>query len=688
MRAAPALLLLCALVDCGSATTEPGPTCPTTIYTDRGCTQKDYTEVKAVASADACCALCFSQLNATAKPCKAWTYHAKEQKCELAPYPTIIFGPDKISGSFVPTPAPPPPPTPPTPAPPTPPPPPPRPPLGYQPNFVLVLQDDMDLYMGAWTPMRQATELVSKHGATAKNWMIHTPVCCPSRGEILSGRYFHNLRTQGPNCMHIDTDPVNAASFATFLGRAGYRNAYFGKHLNNVGQHTAVPPGFDGPGDRWFAYGGDTVQPYGKAGGYFDSAFQDWADGAPVNNTAGNAVNGTLDHFHPVPGIYVADKSSQGEHAGYSASIIGNKSIAWVRERAAANVAAAAAGGAATPWMVTIGNRAPHAPFSPAPWYAEGSGPASAWIDNLTAPRTPDYNASCPDFHWGVAHQDIITEAQAAQTDGVFRNRWRALLSVDDGIAGMADALEELGLTNTTYLIVTSDHGWNLGQHRLPGGKHNVYDHAVRIPFVIRGPGIAAGSTFDFPASNVDVAPTLLGLAGADFLAAGMDGRSVAPLLVDAADPAVLPATQAHLARVRESKAGYRGGGGAGGLAVSSSSNSSRSKEAAPWRTFHPIEFFSLNNHTWFGHMIDDLVSNSYRALRFVADPEFGDLLYAEFTAVTDWHFDSPVAFELFNMTTDPHQLKNLYGSAPKELTDRLQARLVAQWACQNKTCP
>ena len=103
--------------------------------------------------------------------------------------------------------------------------------------------------------------------------------------------------------------------------------------------------------------------------------------------------------------------------------------------------------------------------------YAQGSGPASAWIDDLIAPRcgkrlllepvavlqnwpfcqdrlgthianvegngvvfrTPDYNASCPDFHWLVAHQAPLTDKEANETDNVFRNRWRALMSVDDG---------------------------------------------------------------------------------------------------------------------------------------------------------------------------------------------------------------------------------------------------------------
>ena len=105
---------------------------------------------------------------------------------------------------------------------------------------------------------------------------------------------------------------------------------------------------------------------------------------------------------------------------------------------------------------------------------------------------TPDYNASCPDFHWLVSQQLPITDAQAAETDNVFRNRWRALMSVDDGVAGVAAVVHELGLDNRTYFFVTSDHGWNLGQHRLPGGKHNVYDHSTRIPMVMRGPGITS----------------------------------------------------------------------------------------------------------------------------------------------------------------------------------------------------
>ena len=80
-----------------------------------------------------------------------------------------------------------------------------------------------------------------------------------------------------------------------------------------------------------------------------NSAFFDYTGGVAAPAT---------DQYHLRPGIYQAN-SSWGEHAGYSASIIGNKSIEWVRSVAKEG----------KPFMVTIGNRAPHAPFTPAPWY-------------------------------------------------------------------------------------------------------------------------------------------------------------------------------------------------------------------------------------------------------------------------------------------------------------------------------
>ena len=101
------------------------------------------------------------------------------------------------------------------------------------------------------------------------------PVCCPSRAEILTGRYLHNVRTSdGSGCMHVNESKVNPYSYAHYLNQgANYSVGYFGKHLNNC--PTEPPAGFDCPTCYWFAYNGDTA-PGGQGGGYYNSAFNDW----------------------------------------------------------------------------------------------------------------------------------------------------------------------------------------------------------------------------------------------------------------------------------------------------------------------------------------------------------------------------------------------------------------------------
>jgi hypothetical protein len=106
----------------------------------------------------------------------------------------------------------------PTPAVPTPPlpmpTPPPVPAPPGAPNIVFFLTDDQDQKLGGSfpmhgvTPMPKTQALMVENGATAENWFIHTPICCPSRSELVTGRYYHNLKKTGTGCMHIDEDKV------------------------------------------------------------------------------------------------------------------------------------------------------------------------------------------------------------------------------------------------------------------------------------------------------------------------------------------------------------------------------------------------------------------------------------------------------------------------------------------------
>ena len=63
--------------------------------------------------------------------------------------------------------------------------------------------------------------------------LVHTPICCPSRSELVTGKYFHNLKTTGGGCMHVDEGKVNPDTFALHLHNAGYTVGMFGKARRN-----------------------------------------------------------------------------------------------------------------------------------------------------------------------------------------------------------------------------------------------------------------------------------------------------------------------------------------------------------------------------------------------------------------------------------------------------------------------
>merc|ERR1712087_630531 len=98
-------------------------------------------------------------------------------------------------------------------------------------------------------------------------------------------------------------------------------------------------------------------------------------------------------------------------------------------------------------------------------------------------------------------------------------------------VAGIVSTLEELGLSENTYIFFTSDHGYHLGQFRIPAEKVQPYETDIRTVFYAKGPGIAPNTKLDELVSNVDIGPTLCELAGVEPPNL-MDGRSMVPLLV------------------------------------------------------------------------------------------------------------------------------------------------------------
>ena len=116
-------------------------------------------------------------------------------------------------------------------------------------NIVVLLTDDQDLRLGSMLAMPFARQNLVEAGANLTNFFVHTPICCPSRTTLLSGRYVHNNRVSGPKdpgCMRMNTSRGDnpewwQGSFVKALHDSGYPTGLFGKVLNNMGSYGCTP---------------------------------------------------------------------------------------------------------------------------------------------------------------------------------------------------------------------------------------------------------------------------------------------------------------------------------------------------------------------------------------------------------------------------------------------------------------
>ena len=115
--------------------------------------------------------------------------------------------------------------------------------------------------------------------------------------------------------------------------------------------------------------------------------------------------------------------------------------------------------------------------------------------------------------------------------DEAILGRQRSLMAIEDGVGEILKTLKETGQLNNTIIVFTSDNGYFYGEHGLSVERRLAYEESIRMPLLVRYPRmIKAGTAPDEIALNIDLAPTLLSLAGAS-APGDMQGRSLAPLL-------------------------------------------------------------------------------------------------------------------------------------------------------------
>lgn len=378
-------------------------------------------------------------------------------------------------------------------------------PLPEHPNIVVIMTDDQQMMWKegekVWLRrkiMPQTYRLFDRGGTVFNDFAVTTPVCCPSRAGFLTGQYGHNsgVLANKPGYAGL-IDPGNV--LPVWLRRSGYRTALVGKWLHGYAETTGD---FALPAPGW----------------------QRWAELLTFNRYYGYEMS--------VDGRRVSYGTGNND---YVTRVLSKRALGWVREYAHR----------AKPLFLWLSHMAPHsAKARPNPCRQSALPERQDYglFSEETLPLPESFNeADVSDKPTYIQERPVLDETQVADLARRYRCQLASLRSVDRSTKQLLVALEDAGELRNTVFVFTSDNGLFMGEHRLRSGKGLPYDEAVQVPLAIRVPahylrGGEHAQAVDAQTANIDLAPTILKLAGAQPCAAAdscraFDGRSLLPLI-------------------------------------------------------------------------------------------------------------------------------------------------------------
>jgi N-acetylglucosamine-6-sulfatase len=345
-----------------------------------------------------------------------------------------------------------------------------------QPNILLIMTDDQPYHtIGT---MESFQKRVVAKGMRFTNGYVATPICGPARGSVLTGKWSHNTgleATVGAWQDLVDSGEL-ARNIARRLKAVGYACHQTGKFTNDLGRGTWVCPGFD----SWWAQ----LEPFNDRDHIYFSK----------SGTSRTAIPRT------------------GTQAGNETLVAASHTERFIRNHRGA------------PWFACFWPHAPHGPYYPLDRYAG--------THHGDTPPTPygepgrDLSDKAPLVRQSARFSDAARMERVQE----YRGELREVEEVDDAVDRLMNALVETNQIGRTWIFFVTDNGFQHGEHYLEE-KLWPYEESTRTPFVVRGPGVPAGTTTGHLVSQVDLLPTICEIAGAD--ASGVDGRSLLPVLRD-----------------------------------------------------------------------------------------------------------------------------------------------------------
>jgi arylsulfatase A-like enzyme len=357
-----------------------------------------------------------------------------------------------------------------------------------RPNIVVIETDDQTVE--SMRVMANVNRLLAARGTTFDDNFASFSLCAPSRATFLTGQYSHDHGVVGNNLANGLARLDQSNTLPVWLQRGGYSTILVGKYLNEYGQleGRSIPSGWT----EW--YGAVKLA-------YYDFKLNE---------------NGRIVKYGNAPDDYETD-------------VLTGLAVDAIRRRAPRP----------KPFFLWLTYFAPHyggprEPDDPPGLKTPVAAPRDlgAFADE-PLPQPPSFDeADVSDKPDGIRRRPLLSRETIDGLTSSYRQRLESLLAVDDGVARIVAALRRAGVLDNTLIVFTSDNGFLQGEHRVVDAKQLVYEPSVRVPLVLRGPGVPHALRLSQLAANVDLAPTILEAARVQ-PGRVEDGRSLFPLLAD-----------------------------------------------------------------------------------------------------------------------------------------------------------
>jgi N-acetylglucosamine-6-sulfatase len=411
------------------------------------------------------------------------------------------------------------------------------PPAWAKPNIVVIMTDDQE-DTGSMAYMPKVRALLAERGITFTNSFASLSLCCPSRVSFFTGQAAHNHGiksnsvAKGGGWQSFKGKEAN--TLPVWLKSAGYNTALIGKYLNGYGK---VKSG----GERQNRYAASTggakhegepstqstldycIALLGKLANIFGKSTNPEAAWVPVGWDNWFAFDQIAYYNYRINDNGTIRKFGK-QASDYSTDVLKDRALQYIKDQSAA----------AKPFFLLVSTKAPHGigeevggeevegPATPSPSYAQ------EFLD-VGLPADPAFNEQdVSDKPRWVRNTPSLDADATQRLERIYRAELQSLQSVDDLVEGIVKALQSANKLDDTIIVFTSDNGFMYGDHRLES-KIVPYEGSIRVPLVIRGPGIPENQTRNELVNNLDLVATIEDLAGAT---PGLvpDGRSLTPL--------------------------------------------------------------------------------------------------------------------------------------------------------------